>query len=425
MSDREQRRRARIEAERARRRRQRRASRRTPVVVAVAAVTAVAAGGAFLATRGGDDEGDERSELAAIGREGSVIVPDADPVELAEPASTARVVYRVETAGEEVSVLTDVLSVRRPFESRMETKLGEPPGGDSVSSRIGWYLHTATVGGGAQPSLLEVAPGAPPTDLRLDAVLPVALEHELIERREVRRVAGRECQVYRSLQTLAARVQPPTDDEHADTCVDAAGLVLEEVVTVDGDVLTRRVAVEVDESPSFDDGLFRADGTPVEAAAGGGFVRRVKDGSTPPGEFFVVDAPPAGAQRLGLFSVVPPQPENFGDDPLRESSRRAAVVEAWQRGGDIIAVEQGGTLRGAAPFEPTPGVPKVTVASFGEAELLVTGSGIELRVVRDGGRYVRLYGTVPPDELIAVASSMRQVPGGTLELEDAPAADQP
>lgn len=398
-------------------------SRRKPFALAGAAVVALVAGGAFVASRGAGSDGDEPS-LATIGREGSVVVPGAPPVEVDEPAAAARVVYRVETAGEELSVLTDVLSVRRPFESRMETKQGAPPGDDSVSSRIGWYLHTATLGGG-QPSVLEVPPGAPPTDLRLDAVLPIALQHDLVERREVRRIAGRECQVYRSLQTLAARVQPATEDEHADTCVDAAGLVLEEVVTVDGDILTRRVAVEVDEAPDFDDDLFRSDGTPIQPAAGGGFVRRVKDGSTPPGEFFVVDAPPAGADRLGLFSVVPPQPENFGDDPLRESNRRASIVEAWQRGTDVIAVEQGGTLRGGEPFEPTPGVPKLTVGSFGDGELLLTGAGVELRVLRDGGRYLRLYGTVPPEELIAIASSMRQVPGGTLDLEDAPAPDQP
>ena len=396
------------------------------LLVGAAAIAALVGGGVFFATRDGDGGDDnEDTELATIERDGSVVLPNAEPVEITDSVTAAQVTYRVETAGETISVFTDVLSVRRPFESRLETKSGPPPGEEVSSTRVGWYLHTANIGAGAQPSLLEVGPASPPTDLRLDAVLPIALERDLVERREVRRVADRECQVYRSLQTLAARIQPPTDAEHVDTCVDASGLVLEEVVTVDDSVLTRRVAVEVDVDPAFEDSVFRAEGTPITAAAGGGFVRRVKDGTTPPGEFFVVDAPPANAQRLGLFSIVPPQPENFGDDPLREGSRRAGIAEAWQRGDDLIVVEQGGTLRGGEPFEPIAGVPKVAVGSFGEGELLLTGAGVEVRVLREGGRYLRFYGTVPPDELIALASSMRQVPGGTLELEDAPAADQP
>ncbi|HVM10773.1 MAG TPA: hypothetical protein VM345_20090 [Acidimicrobiales bacterium] len=422
MSDRDERRRARIEAERARRRRARRQKRaKRPLVVAIA-TSVVVVGGAtavLVATSGDDGAGDDGTqELASIGRRGSTVVDGADAVDIVRTPASARIVYRVETAGREISVLTDVVSSKRPFDSRLDTKEGAPPGGETFSSRIGTYLLTSTESSGA-PSVLQVAPALPPTDLRLEVALPEAVERGLVERREVRRVADRLCQIYRSRQTLAAVVEPPTDTDHADTCVDEAGLVLEEVVTADGQVLTRRVAVEVDEDPTLADDLFAVDGDPVPAASGGGFVRRVKAGSTPPGEFLVLDEAPEGFEYLGRFSVVPPQPENFGDDPLRESFRRAGVVDAWRRGVDIVAIDQGGTLRGGEAFQPTAGAPKIEVAPFGEAELLLSGAGVELRAPRDGGRYVRIYGTIPIEELRAIAGRLRAVDGGDkLELED-------
>jgi len=128
---------------------------------------------------------------------------------------------------------------------------------------------------------------------------------------------------------------------------------------------------------------------------------------------------------VGQFSVVPPQPDNFGNDPTREANRRAAIVDVWRRGIDLVVLEQGGTLRGLAAFEPAEGAPSIAVGAFGDGQLLLSASGVEVRVLRDGGRYVRAYGTVPAEELVAVASSMRAVPGGTLELEDAPVGDQP
>ena len=136
----------------------------------------------------------------------------------------------------------------------------------------------------------------------------------------------------------------------------------------------------------------------------------------PPGEFLVTDRGPDGFEYLGRFSVVPAQPENFGDDPLRESFRRASVVDAWQRGHDFIAIDQGGTLRGADAFPPTEGAPKMALGEFGDAELLLSGAGVEVRADRANGRYLRVYGTVGPDELVALAQSLRAVEGNTLEF---------
>ena len=383
------------------------------VAVGVTLVVVVAT---FAIVRADEDVAEDPPE---IGRAGSEVRPDADDVAIERAPATARVVYRVETGGgASISVVTDTLSSRRPFESRLETRSGPPPGTGEPTARVGWFLHTATVSS-STPSIVQVAPGLPPTDLRLDVALEEAVERDLVERREVREVAGRACQVYRSRDTLAAPVRAPERRDFVDTCVDEAGLVLEEVVTVEGTILTRRVAVDVEEDVVLDDSLFTADGTPASVAGGGGSARKLKGGSMPEGEFWVLDTPPAGFEHAGRYSVVPPQPENFSpEDPTREGFRRAAVVDVWRRGVDIITVEQGGTLQGAEAFEPVAGAPPIGVPPFGDGELILSGAGVELRVKRDGGRYLRVIGTTPVDELLSVAASLRATQGNTLEFEE-------
>src|SRR5207247_7133823 len=95
-------------------------------------------------------------------------------------------------------------------------------------------------------SSLAQTPGSlPGGDVRAGPVLEDALGAGVIERREQREVAGRRCQVYRSKDTAAgATLAPATDPtrQHADTCIDEAGVVLEEVVVTDGHQSRRRLA---------------------------------------------------------------------------------------------------------------------------------------------------------------------------------------
>lgn len=430
MSNRDERHRARIEAERRRRRRgaakkKRRAAagrgRRRRLLVAGGAVVVaagIAGGGMLLTSR--DREGQATGPKPTIGRAGSVEVPGAPAVEVTASPSSFRIVYRVEDLGaENVVTRTDVVSVRRPWESRLDSSAGAPPGGKRLSSQIATFGQRTNVSEGDEPAVVVLGPALPASDLRLAAVLAPATEAGRIERREVRRVLDRPCQVYRSGDYLsAAALTPPDPELYVDSCVDAAGLLLEEVLVSKERRIARRIAVEVDEDPSLDDALFPSSEGTVTPAKGGGSMRRLKEGTNPPSPFSVADAIPAGFASTGRFSVIPPQAENFGDDPEREGFRRAMVSDVYVRGVDVLIVEQGGTLRGGAPFEVDPGSPTVDLGALGTGEIRFSGVGNQVRVLVGGGRFIQATGTLSPEELAAVLRSLREVPGGQLEFAD-------
>lgn len=425
MTDRDDRHRARIEAERRRRRRSSpnarhaRAVRRRNQALAAAGVVALVAGGWALFLRGGGDEGAGDAALAEIDREGSDEVAGAPDVEISGSPASFRIVYRVEDTGEEIAYRTDVVSVRRPWESRLESRSGRPPGDEELSIQVATFGQRLNRTTGQDPSVIGLGPVLPASDLRLDHVLGPATAADRLERREVRQVAGRRCQVYRSGDYLSAAViTPATPDLYADSCIDGRGLLLEEVLFSDGAAIARRIAVEVDESPELDDGLFPT-GTPsVDATRGGGSMRRLVDGTSTPGTFYVADEVPDGFTSIGRFSVVPPQAENFGDDPQREGFRRAQAADVYERDADVLVLEQGATLQGASPFEVDPTSPTIDLGELGAGEIRFSAIGNQVRVLLGGGRFVQATGTLSPDELAAVLRSLRATEGTELQLAE-------
>ena len=392
--------------------------RRRNIGLAVAAALAVVVAVWALVVRDGGGAGDAGPDLAPISREGSeevaggVVAPAPAPV-------SYRIVYRVEDVGPEIGYRTDVVSVRRPWESRLDSRSGRPPGDEELSSQVATFGQRRTHAVGQDPVVLELGPALPASDVRTAAVLEPAVAAGRIERREVRRVAGRLCQVYRSGDYLSAvSLSPPAEELHADSCVDGAGLLLEEVLVSEGKPIARRVAVEVEEGVALADDRFPTGEPTLDASKGGGSLRRLAEGSTPPGPFFVADAIPEGFTATGRFSLVPPQAENFGEDGTRQAFQRAGIVDVYVRGIDVLVVEQGATLQGAPPFEPDPTNPTVDLAAFGTGEVRFSALGNSVRAQRAGGRYVQATGTLPHDELAAVLRSLREVPGGELVFAD-------
>jgi hypothetical protein len=430
MADRDDRRRARIEADRRRRRgsgpaaRDDAAVRRRNVALSAAAVLALGVAGWALFLRdgdGGDGSDTGKDGLASIGRSGSTPVAGAPDVTISSTPPAYQVVYRVEDVGKELRYRTDVVSVRRPWESRLESRAGRPPGKEGeLSTEVATFGQRRTLSYGQSPVVVELGPVLPASDVRLDKVLAPAAAAGRIEKREVRKVLGRPCQVYRSGDYLSATaITPPTAALYTDSCVDADGLVLEELLVSEGKPIARRIAESVDLSPDLTDDLFPTGKATVDPSKGGGSMRRVVDGTTPPGPFYVADAVPEGFTSIGRYSVVPPQAENFStDDPTREDYRRAQIADVYVRGLDVLVLEQGATLRGAPPFEVDPGNPTLDLGPFGQAEVRFSALGNQVRAQREGGRFVQATGTLLPDELAAVLRSLREVPGGELQLAD-------
>ena len=397
-----------------------------PLVVLAAAL---AVGGILLVAngdRGGDPDGrgDDGATATTTGadperpqldRVGSEEVEDGAPLAVGDVPATYRITYRVRLPGAEPT--TEVVTVRRPFESRVEVHSGARPAGDPTSVQESSFGMLAVASATQEPAVTVVGPAVASPDLRFDVALPAALEHGLLEPRERRRVAGRTCQVYRAgTSVTAGQLVAPSDEEHADACFDADGLLLEEWWITEGRTVRQRVAVAVETGVRVDDSIFELPREPtVPADEGGGGMRQLAAGSAPPGEFFEVDAPPDGMSYRGRFAVVPTQPHQFVD-PARQGEILATTADVWVRGPDFVAVDQGGTLGSSEVYAPDPDLPHVPVGALGEAELHVRLDRIEVRIHLSGNRFVRLYGTVPMEDLLAVARSLRRTEGSGIEF---------
>ncbi|HYZ92902.1 MAG TPA: hypothetical protein VFA34_10990 [Actinomycetota bacterium] len=343
-------------------------------------------------------------------REGSDVV-ETGSVRIASRTPDAyRIVYRTESrAGGEVVVGTERLWVKRPFKARSESWTGAPPGRKRTSVTINAFARI-NVGNSA----FAIPPGPAPQDRRIERSLGEITHAGYLERRELRRVTGRLCRVYRAGgEGGSGSLERLSDDKtYTDLCFDAAGLVLEEVAYSDGKLLNRSVAVTVDESPRVPDRLFRTGEPTLSARQGGGSVRAAEPASRPPGDFWELSNVPRGFRHEGRYAVIPPQ-SGF-DDPTMRSGIIAFTSDVLVDGLDVVVVEQGSTLGGSPPFSADPNAKRVRAGALGRGELLYGLRTSEVRVLRKGGKFVRVVGTVEPSRLLAIARSLEKRRGGEL-----------
>lgn len=311
---------------------------------------------------------------------------EPEPLALDDVVTSYRITYEVRE-GDDRS--TEVLTVNRPFESRIET-------GDTVEVTTFGRSSRTTVDG----EVLAVA--VPPTVAPGDARVEHHLGTEVLERGRRKTVAGRECQVFRTGQSLRLVELLPGDA--VEVCIDASGLVLEER---DGDRVRVATEVEIDV-----DDTYAVEERTVPVLQGGGAVQRLTDDSRTPGEFWELgdDLP---LPHDGRYAVVPPQPDAFSDATLR-GRRIATTTDVLTDGVDVIVVDRGGTLEGIDVIGDDDAAEIVDAGALGDGTLRRTSFGAELTVQLDGGRFVRISGTVPVDDLLAVARGMHEIAGGAL-----------
>lgn len=358
------------------------------IVVALAAVFTAAA----------CTDGDE---APAIGRDGSTIVREAResaPTDIPRAYSITFRVEDLETDG--VRLTSAELIVERPFRSRLTTT-----GADFLSERVADFAY---LGEGA--AVFTPPPQPAVSDIRGDLLFA---SDDAVEAREV---AGRTCWVHRLGGPLTGGVVTP--GETTDVCIDEEGLLLEQVVREGRTITSRWVATAVDTSPDLGEDDFRVDGEPVAADAGGGSVRGVEPTSRSVGQFWELDSPPAGFSHEGRFAIVPPQAARV-DDPETRVQVVAGVIDVWVSGIDVLLVDQGGTLGQVPPFGATPNSELVDLGAVARtAEVFCTPTGSEVRVLIPPGRYIRVAGSFAPDDLVAIARSLREVEGEGLVYLD-------
>lgn len=341
-------------------------------------------------------------------REGSRVVSRGGPaLRIAKVPLRYSGVFRVDDrAGKNVVTTTERVWVHRPFQSRIEVHTGPPPGQRRLSVRQSAFGVLTSRSRNAEPLNIAAPPSLASGDLRIDVALAAAVEDRTILRRERREVFGRDCQVYRAGGPVFAgdldKYTPP-GNEYADFCIDRNGIVVEEVWYLKEELIRRRVAVEVDIDPSIERKVFDID-VPENPGAFRGRVERI--GSAGAGEgLWVLPKAPKGFEALGRYGVVISSaavPNPGGQQPGPGPS---STTDVYVRGPDLLVVDQDPSLVRLVQQESR-AQRSVRLPNLRDAKLIIDARMSEVRGVSRDGSVVRIFGTLPPSELLDLAREL-------------------
>lgn len=408
-----------------------RSRRAESLLLVVAVLAAAACDGDTTGDNGAAPKPGRPDEASA--RTGSVLIAvEAPPLEVGEQPQSYRIVYRLDDyAADGHVVSTDVVEIDRPLRGRVQTYAGAPDERDEViGGQVSVLTRLSVPEIGGRPAVtIRTPPDLAGNDLRFGSIVEWAVEQGFLDRRERRRVVDRECTVYRAGDPVTAGSLAPLakgtegERDHADACVDDRGLLLEEVWVREGRLLRRKLAVEVEEEVTFSDADFPISDRLLDDPEKSTAVRAVEPTSAPTGPFWVLDPaalPPGfvGPQRFVI--VMPDDSTDRGDAPPDRGRTLASVADIYVRGVDVLVVDQGGTIGSVQRRGLPASAPRTTAGDLGEVGIIPGFRSVEVRAALSNGRFVRVAGTLSPDELVSIASSLRLDPEGGDGVIDLP-----
>ena len=320
-----------------------------------------------------------------------------------------------ETAiGKQVS--TEILSVRRPFESRLEVRTGRPPGTAAKSVRVSRFGALETDSPTAEALHLTVPPTIAASDLRVRHSLVQAVTDGRAIERGAGVVTGRPCLRYVVGGPVASGAlvpYVPDGPERAEICVDARGILLEERWFKDDRLLRHRRAVAVRQLDSSTDQF--SIGRDLPRAEFDGAVTAVTETSRLPLGSWELDGPIEGFSRLGRWTSISPRLGNANGNAFDpDEGRQASLHEVWTRGIDVLFIEQGSLLGEGGPLPAHPQAFPVDLGPLGRGEAIHDLRLNEARANVPGFGFVRVAGTLPIDDVISIARRLVPQPGGSL-----------
>jgi len=311
------------------------------------------------------------------------------------------------------STATEAFKVRRPFATHIENLDGSPPGGDVQQTIISDFGRYATTAAGDDQQVETILPGAGIGDWRLDAILDDVVEDGTFELRERRELLGRECQVYRTGSPLENyELTKPTASTYTDLCVDASGLLLEQVAVQDGALLEHLTATAVDVAPALTDADFAITGTPP-GLADGGYELTPIDGVPTDQSYWSMSQPPTGYALQGRYLWQQNATDSSSQGTSTDPSTGAATtvvpsyVDVYTNGSDVLVVVQGPTS--VEPSSNTDPTIDATAPTLGEATLQskLTGTQLLAHPAQTPDWFVQVTGTMPRNDLVEATAQLQ------------------
>lgn len=292
-----------------------------------------------------------------------------------------RVVYEIsEPLTEGSSVRTEVLEVRRPYDSRVELRVGEPPGGDIVTGSVTNRRYQWSLGAGGEPSFGLLRPPAGGERDLSAAALDDAVRRGLAEEGDGGRFAGQNCGTYLVRAPYPSPVAPPTETERTEMCVTSDGILLFESWTTRGREVRVTEAVEVTGNEAVEGSRFLIGEEPPVSRSSG----------------FLEENYAVTEDEMPLATPLRPEaPEGFSPDrraTLRErgSAQTPPLLiysEAFVKDDELVVVEQGTSLAGA-PWGDE-GV-RVDLGDVGPGLVVFYADHVEVRI-SGGNNFVRVW----------------------------------
>jgi hypothetical protein len=380
-----------LASEQRRQRRKRLAIGAASVVVLAAAVTA------YLVW----PEPEVKLELTS-----PVTARESPPLSISAAVTGYNITYKVQVISETGSIEhhLEKLSVRRPFDDHVIFYAGEAVAGTPEFEVIDNLGLASTSSAGGEPEVQQGLPTAGKTDVRLDITLDDLVKSEYFTAREQRRVAGRNCTVFRTGRTVESNaVAKATDTDYVDVCVDESGLMLEEMSVNSGKISLRVIATEIALEPAFADDLFTIDRPPLGTADGAPVLEEIDKGTSPNANVLHLATIPAGFEhraRYVLREAPAAEAAAAGVAPTNDT-----YVDVYVNGTKTVVVHQGATEH--EPQIDTTEAQPIDIGLLGEAKLLLGVSGNTVVVNPTGMWFVHINATLPKADLEALASQLR------------------
>ena len=373
--------------------------RRWPLfgLVAVLAVGAAAA----MALGGDDGEGGVDVEFEPFGDPPEAPAAAAVAPPSPAPAPRYRVVYRVEdTAGAAPMTSTDVLSVRLPYQARLEHREGPTPDGEVLSATVTNQRFRFNFSGGEERFVIGRVPDALYSTVSVES-LEAAVAAGAAQRLGEGSVAGETCTRYGYRAAGDAILAPGDDQQRVEACVSPDSILLSETIVLNGRQVRTAEAAEVDRAPEFTAETFLTDRKPDEEKD----TRFIEEGQK------VTEGPaPEGVERLGMSA-----PKGFTAGRTVVVGRQLGpaaplltlFVQSFERGTEAVFVEELLSISETAPWPEAEGV-AVELGENRTGKVVYRPNSIEVRV-KAGDEWARVT-SARPDLALAVARTLTDNP---------------